>query len=313
MLSPARLRPTRDERIRRPRRASRGRTKKWWTAPQARATRDERDLHEQHRAVALRPEVVQVRDAHEREVRPRGEHERDEHDASLEKRTNALAPQLGRDRPTATASATSPPSQSDAAEKCTQSASSVALDEPAIDRVVAGKREARDEQPSESTSAGHEQQRPLEQPRQVDDRGHEGEPERHEDERLAEARAVGDRRQVAVDVLRERQLQHVLAAQAEARIPISTHAITPAASSEVQPLLDPRRQREPAQRRSRKPSEPISSANERKYSQRTTCSVRVGPPAPYASVGGGACTRTPNVQTPETTWPSAESTCQRTV
>ena len=43
------------------------------------------------------------------------------------------------------------------------------------------------------------------------------------------------------------------------------------------------------------------------------CSVRVGPPAPNASVGGGACTRTPNVQTPETTWPSAESTCQRTV
>src|SRR3954452_20259904 len=51
----------------------------------------------------------------------------------------------------------------------------------------------------------------------------------------------------------------------------------------------------------------------RKYAQRTMCSVRVGPEAPYASVGGGAATPTPNVQTPETTCPSDESACQRTV
>src|SRR5206468_7347407 len=64
---------------------------------------------------------------------------------------------------------------------------------------------------------------------------------------------------------------------------------------------------------SRKPRPPMSSASARKYAQRTRCSVRVGPEAPYASVGGGAATPTPNVQTPETTWPSDESACQRTV
>src|SRR4051812_1270649 len=51
----------------------------------------------------------------------------------------------------------------------------------------------------------------------------------------------------------------------------------------------------------------------RKYAQRTMCSVRVGPDAPYASVGGGAAMSTPNVHTPETTWPSDDTACQRTV
>ena len=64
---------------------------------------------------------------------------------------------------------------------------------------------------------------------------------------------------------------------------------------------------------SRKPSEPMVSASARNHSQRTTCSIRVGPPAPYASVGGNAFTRRPNVQTPDTTCPSEESACQRTV
>src|SRR3954454_13484102 len=51
----------------------------------------------------------------------------------------------------------------------------------------------------------------------------------------------------------------------------------------------------------------------RKYAQRTMCSARVGPDAPYASVGGGAATPTPNVHTPETTRPSDDTACQRTV
>ena len=43
------------------------------------------------------------------------------------------------------------------------------------------------------------------------------------------------------------------------------------------------------------------------------CSVVVGPPAPYAAPIAGAGTRTPNVQTPETTCESAEIARQRTV
>src|SRR5688572_18315609 len=42
-------------------------------------------------------------------------------------------------------------------------------------------------------------------------------------------------------------------------------------------------------------------------------SLRVGPDAPNASVAAGARARTPNVKTPETTWPSPDSACQRTV
>src|SRR6266498_4159504 len=42
-------------------------------------------------------------------------------------------------------------------------------------------------------------------------------------------------------------------------------------------------------------------------------SLRVGPEAPNASVGAGAGARTPNVKTPDTTCPSPESACQRTV
>src|SRR5256885_11374467 len=42
-------------------------------------------------------------------------------------------------------------------------------------------------------------------------------------------------------------------------------------------------------------------------------SVRVGPEAPNASIGAGACARTPNVKTPETTCPSPDIACQRTV
>ena len=57
----------------------------------------------------------------------------------------------------------------------------------------------------------------------------------------------------------------------------------------------------PRSTRRRKPSPPTTSASARKYSQRTTSSLRVGPDEPNASVGGGAFARTPKVKTPETT------------
>src|SRR5207237_7222979 len=63
----------------------------------------------------------------------------------------------------------------------------------------------------------------------------------------------------------------------------------------------------------RNPSAPIVRARPRNQSQRTTCSSVVGPPAPYAAVIAGAGTRTPNVQTPETTCESADTARQRTV
>ena len=61
------------------------------------------------------------------------------------------------------------------------------------------------------------------------------------------------------------------------------------------------------------PTPPSSSASETKNAQRTTSSRQVMPEAPTASVGGGASTPTPNVKTPVPTWPSADSSRQRTV
>ncbi len=50
-----------------------------------------------------------------------------------------------------------------------------------------------------------------------------------------------------------------------------------------------------------------------KSAQRATSSFHVDPPAPTASVGGGAGTPTPNVKTPAGAWPSPPITRQRTV
>ena len=122
---------------------------------------------------------------------------------------------------------------------------------------MARDREAGDETEREHERR-HEQHRPLEQPRQVDERGDEGEPERHRDERLAEARAAGDRRQVAVDELAERQLEHVGAAQAEGDDPDLQHRDDPDRRDEVHPLHDRRGSSSPRRHRSRKPSEPIT-------------------------------------------------------
>ena len=101
---------------------------------------------------------------------------------------------------------------------CTQSASSVAFDEPAS-TASCPESESPDSSATDNDESRQVEHRPVEQPGEVDDRRHEREAERHHDERLPEPRPVGDRRQVAVDVLRERQLEHVLAAQAEGQDP----------------------------------------------------------------------------------------------
>jgi hypothetical protein len=61
------------------------------------------------------------------------------------------------------------------------------------------------------------------------------------------------------------------------------------------------------------PTTPIIRASDANRAHRATSSRHVIPDAPTASVGGGAATSTPNVKTPVATWPSAETTRQRTV
>src|SRR5205814_5652902 len=104
-----------------------------------------------------------------------------------------------------------------------------------IDGVVTRDRQSACEEEREG-ERGYEQPRSLEQPRQVDERSHEGEAERHRHERLAVARAARDRREVAVEELAERQLQHVLAAEQEGGDPDLEHADEAGGGEEQQTL-----------------------------------------------------------------------------
>jgi len=77
---------------------------------------------------------------------------------------------------------------------------------------VAGEREPRRE--AEPEQERRPQQRaPLREPREEQQRRDEREPELHGGERRAEARAAGDRRQVAVEEVDERELERVLGSQ----------------------------------------------------------------------------------------------------
>src|SRR5262249_9536584 len=80
-------------------------------------------------------------------------------------------------------------------------------------------------------------------------------------------------------------------------IPTSSTTITPSPTN-LKKRASARGGSGPRTTSSLNPSPPTSSISPTKYAQRTRSSVRVGPDAPYASVGGGAATRTPNVQTP---------------
>ena len=108
-LSPATLRPDARRGSRRPRRASRGRTTKWWNAPHASTSATSASFTSSTCAVALRPEVARARQPHDREVDPRREHERRRAPtASREKRRNASRRSSGATGHTATTSAIEP-------------------------------------------------------------------------------------------------------------------------------------------------------------------------------------------------------------
>ena len=193
------------------------------------------------------------------EVRPGGEHERDEHRREPREAPERLAAELGRDRP----------DRDDERRRARRSRATrrrgapsrrarTSHDEPGS-TASWPESERPEAKPSESASAGHEQRRPVGQPREVDERGDEREAERHQHERLAEARPAGDRREVAVEELPERELEHVLAAEAEREDADLEHADDADPGEREQRASRPRGGTvRPRRQRSRKPSEPIS-------------------------------------------------------
>ena len=200
-----------------------------------------------------------MRHADERQVGAGDEHERDEHGREPREAEERLAPERRR-RPARRRS----PARAGRRARATRPrcAPSRRARSPSTSpgRPRRGPRaRARRASTSESDERRDEQRPPLEQPREVDERGDEGEAERHDDERLPEPRPLRDRGQVAVEVLRERQLQHVLAAQAEREDPdLDRRRSTPISEQGVQALRAPGRHSSSRRQTSRKPSEPIS-------------------------------------------------------
>ncbi len=180
------------------------------TAPGERGAH-ERDLHEQHLAVAHRPQVVDVRQPDEAEIDARREHEHDRHRRQLGEPAERDAAQLRRAAPG------DADHRDQAADPQRRGADVHPVRELAqprralVDRVVPGQREAGDEQERQHKRRV-EERLTVEQPREVDQCEHDGVAERHDDERVAESRRR-HRRQVAVEEAAERQLQRVFRAQ----------------------------------------------------------------------------------------------------
>ena len=95
-LSPTRLRESRPST---PARSIRGHGEEVVHGAPGERERDEPELHEQHVAVARRPEVVDVRQPQDAQVRPRDEQQGDEHGREPREAQERRAPQLGRRRP----------------------------------------------------------------------------------------------------------------------------------------------------------------------------------------------------------------------
>ena len=197
--------------------------------------------------VAGRPEIVQVRQPHDAEIDPRREEQRDENRRELREAQERLTPQRGRDRPDRDEH------RREAADPQRRRGEvhpvgDLRLPRRArVDGVVAREREAAREPECERERGHEEGRRSIRQPGEVDERGDEREPERHRDECRAEARSAGDRREVAVQELAERELQRVLRAQQERDDADLEHAGHADRAEGVQPLLDARRQHDPAQ------------------------------------------------------------------
>ena len=199
---------------------------------------DERELHEQHLPVA-RASRGRRAAAAARSLRydPGRDHERDQHRREPREAQERLAPQLRRGRPHGHGERDEPADPERRRREVHPVGELGFHDEPASTALWPDS-ESPDANASESASAG-QSSTAAPQPREVDERRDEREAERHRDERLAEARAARDRRQVAVEKLPERQLEHVLrSAGRSATMPSSSTPTTPIAASSVEALLD---------------------------------------------------------------------------
>ena len=265
-------------------RSSRGRTTKWWNGAPREREADERELDEQQLPVA-RPTRGRGRAGKplERQVDPGGDDERDERPGELreapERRAAAARASPPDDERRARAA---PPIQSVAAERCTQSASDG--QRAAVVGLVAREREPRAE-PEREHERRPEQPPPLGQPGEEEQRGDEREPELHRDERLAEARVVRERRQVAVEEADVNGSWSASWARSrKATIPTSSARDHADAGEQVEPPLGLGRQRRRAGRAAGSRARRRAARGRGSTASGRRARAVVGPEAPEASV-----------------------------
>ena len=281
-------------------RSSRGRTRKWWAAPQQSATPDDRQLDEQRLPVARRPEIGHGRQPHDREIRA-GEHEHGRRARSRAARSRGT-PRGAAPVPAATRTRRAPRARR---PRATPRPGGDSRRAP-VSHVEFGSTawcpdsESPVANPSAITKRRPEQPRAVEQPGEEQQRRDQREAEGHRDERHAEARLRRERREVAVHQVDERELERVLGAQDErgdADVD-GRECRRPAARGRAG--FDRRAGTGSRSTSSRSPS----AAEQTRRARRSAPSARrrppsVGPDAPYAWVGGGGATPMPNVKTPE--------------
>ena len=233
-------------------------------------------------AVALRPEVGELRQPDDREVDPGREHERDEHDREPREAHERLAPQLRRDRPDgdderrrarrprATRPRGAPSRRARVFHDEPGSTASCPESESPDDEA-----EREHERRPRAAPSGRAARRGRRAPRRARSRASSRRTPCRSASRSRSAR--GRRRGTSPNG----SCSTSSAAQAEREDAELEHADDADRRDEVEPLLDPRRQRQPAQAEQPEAERADQRARARRSTaQRTTCSVRVGPTAP---------------------------------
>ena len=238
----------------------------------------EPDLHEQHAPVPRRPQVAHVRQPHDREVRACGEHERDQHGREPREARERGPSQLG--RPYQTRRHRREPADPERRGADVHPVGDLRLPR----RAGIERRRGPTREPAGKTARARTQARAARRGRAATtgrcSASTSAKPSVIDDERVAEARRR-HRREVAVE--------EVARTAAAARPPreARTRRCPRAGSRARRARRDGdagararAARRSPRRQISRKPSAPIANASPRNHSQRTRCSVVVGPPAP---------------------------------
>ena len=274
--------------------------------------RDHRGLEQEEAAVLRLPEVAELGQTHDARYAPARTITATRAIASRANPTKAVRRSEGARGQTRKARVATPPTQIDAATRCSQSASSESADEfgsvawcPESERPDARRTETASAGQRSSSRSKNPARRAGAPPRPRSRRSSRGTRCRS----ASSPRTVGDRR--TGDPRSAAGGRSTRGARTPA---IPTSITRNAATTETRwKRRSSGSGTRPRRITSRTTSGPMSRASALKSAHRAMSSRHVVPEAPTASVGGGAATPTPNVKTPAGECPSSPITRHRTV